>query len=225
MKSQGMYSSAVIDSFDRIACLPDEGWNHNKHYHDYLLRFLPDSRGVALDIGSGSGVFSRLLGENFNAVEGIDFSPKMIESAKSRTRQAANVSYRCLDFLDASYEKNSFDCVTSIAALHHLPLPLTLEKVINILKPGGSLLVLDLYKEETMADYLASTMGSIANRFMNAVRGAHFGDAAKRAWAAHGRLDKYSTIREVRDTCENVLPGANIRRHIYFRYSLVWVKV
>jgi ubiquinone/menaquinone biosynthesis C-methylase UbiE len=188
------------------------------------MRFVPAGGAAALDIGSGKGGFSRLLGESFKSVEGIDFSPQMIESAKSRTSPGANVIYRCLDFSNAVYQRDSFDCVTSIAALHHLPLRPTFEKVKKILKPKGVFLVLDLYKEETIADYLASVIGSVANRMQNSLRRIHISDAAKRAWTAHGRLDEYPTIREVRETCDKVLPGARLRRHIYFRYSLVWVK-
>jgi len=44
------------------------------------------------------------------------------------------------------------------------------------------------------------------------------------AWDAHGRHDTYLTLAEVRRLCAAELPGAIIRRHFFWRYSLVWRK-
>ena len=44
------------------------------------------------------------------------------------------------------------------------------------------------------------------------------------AWAEHGKVDRYMTLRQVRAVCARVLPGAEIRRHLFWRYSLVWRK-
>jgi ubiquinone/menaquinone biosynthesis C-methylase UbiE len=139
-----MNRHTVIESFNRIAQYTTEGWNHNNHYHPYLLQHLPERREKALDIGSGLGDFSRILGNHFSRVEGIDFSPKMVELARTRSTSNKNVIYYCEDFLEKDYPDNSFDCVASIAAFHHMPLGTVLEKAVRILKPGGCLLVVDL---------------------------------------------------------------------------------
>src|SRR4028118_368446 len=47
--------SVIRDDFDRIALLADEGWDHNSHYHDFLLRQLPERFRAALDAGGGTG--------------------------------------------------------------------------------------------------------------------------------------------------------------------------
>jgi hypothetical protein len=44
------------------------------------------------------------------------------------------------------------------------------------------------------------------------------------AWAAHERHDLYPTMTEVRALCASVLPGAKIKQHLLWRYSIVWEK-
>src|SRR5437868_4726022 len=48
----------VQADFDRIALLSkqdaDEGWNHNNHYHRFLLEQVPACCAYALDIGCGT---------------------------------------------------------------------------------------------------------------------------------------------------------------------------
>ena len=44
------------------------------------------------------------------------------------------------------------------------------------------------------------------------------------AWDEHGRHDSYLTLSEIRKTCADVLPGASVKRHLLWRYSLIWKK-
>jgi hypothetical protein len=44
------------------------------------------------------------------------------------------------------------------------------------------------------------------------------------AWAAHERHDLYLRMREVHALCDDVLPGARIKKHLLWRYSIVWQK-
>jgi hypothetical protein len=44
------------------------------------------------------------------------------------------------------------------------------------------------------------------------------------AWAEHGRTDVYPTLSQVRRSCETILPGAHLTRHLLWRYSIIWTK-
>jgi hypothetical protein len=44
------------------------------------------------------------------------------------------------------------------------------------------------------------------------------------AWAAHERHDIYPTMTEVRALCARILPSAKIKKHLLWRYSIVWQK-
>jgi hypothetical protein len=42
------------------------------------------------------------------------------------------------------------------------------------------------------------------------------------AWVAHAPNYVYPTLAQVREVCDRVLPGARVRRHLLWRYSIVW---
>jgi ubiquinone/menaquinone biosynthesis C-methylase UbiE len=214
----------VIASFDRIADHATDAWDHNSHYHAYLLRHLPSGRDAALDVGAGLGAFSRLLADRFDRVEAIDFSPEMVARASPRSASHANLHYTCGDFMAHAYPPASFDCVACIAALHHLPVREALATMADLLKAGGRLLVLDLYRAETVGDVLISAAGAAASAATRVVRKARQSEALRAAWAEHAPLDHYLSITEIERICSDVLPRARVRRHLYFRYSLIWEK-
>jgi hypothetical protein len=116
------------------------------------------------------------------------------------------------------------NCIASIATLHHLPMAEMLTRMRSALKPGGALLVLDLYRQDGLGD-IASSM--VAAPLSIAFRAARTGrlraaPAVRSAWAAHAPHDRYLTLAEVRRICARVLPGARVRKHLFWRYSIIW---
>ncbi len=214
----------VIASFDAIAKLAVGGWNHNNHYHRYLLRHVPLRRGLALDVGCGTGEFSRVLSGRFDTVIGIDFSPEMINVANQTGGAAKNVEYMCRDFAETEFADGSFDCVVSIAALHHMNMSDTLERAARLLRPGGRLMILDILRATVFVDYLYASAGVNINFFGRRVRQEPKSRELKKAWADHGPLDHYSSASEICEVAGRLLPRYRFRRHLYFRYSLVWEK-
>ena len=89
----------IRDDFDRIALYDREMWNHNNHYHPFLLKQLPRGN-IALDIGCGTGEFSRLIAQRFDRVIALDLSPKTIEIARQRSQDYRNIDYRVADILN-----------------------------------------------------------------------------------------------------------------------------
>lgn len=216
----------IQQDFDRLADLDGEGWSHNAHYHPFLLKHLPASSELdALDIGCGTGTFARLLAQRFRRVLALDLSPRMIEVAKERSRGVPNIDFQVGDVMDFPLPAG-LGCVASIATLHHLPLGPVLEKIKPALAPGGMLLVLDLYKAATLADYATSAVAFPINLLLKRIKNGRVRDSAevRAAWEAHGRTDVYLPLSEVRAVAGNLLPRAQVTRHLLFRYSLVWKK-
>jgi hypothetical protein len=102
------------------------------------------------------------------------------------------------------------------------------------LKPGGVLLILDLFEPARLSDSLLpglsdSLLNLLAIPVSVTLRLLHHGRLLPRrevrdAWAAHERHDSYPTMPEVHALCEQILPGAKIRKHLLWRYSIVWKK-
>ena len=218
--------STIQEDFDRIALVSTDGATHNDHYHNFLLRQLPSNCQNALDIGCGTGTFARRLAERSEQVMAVDLSPEMIRLARERSAKFPNINFELADVCDMPFQARSFDCVASIATLHHLPFAEMLLKMKAALKPGGVLLILDLFEPEGAAD---SVLNLLAVPVSVGLRLIHHGRLLPRreertAWTAHERHDSYPTLSEVRTLCERILPGAKIRKHLLWRYSIVWTK-
>ncbi|MDQ6652669.1 MAG: class I SAM-dependent methyltransferase [Acidobacteriota bacterium] len=136
--------STIQQDFDRIALVSEDGGTQNDHYHNFLLRHLPSNCHDVLEIGCGTGAFARRLAQRSERVLAVDLSPEMICIARERSAQFPNIDFQLADIRDRHLPLESFDCIASIATLHHLPIPEILLKMKNALKPGGVLLILDL---------------------------------------------------------------------------------
>ncbi|HEX8399790.1 MAG TPA: class I SAM-dependent methyltransferase, partial [Pyrinomonadaceae bacterium] len=84
---------SIQSDFDRIALLCDENWNHNAHYHRYLINQIPERCRHILEIGCGTGEFSRLLAKRAERVLAIDLSPQMIRLARARSKSYPNIDF------------------------------------------------------------------------------------------------------------------------------------
>lgn len=211
--------------FDRLAAYETAAWNHNTHYHAYLLRHAPARMASALDVGCGAGRFTRLLAQRADAVTGLDLSPNMIQLARERSASVPHVAYEVADVMQLDLPTNDYDCIASIATLHHLPLADVLGKLKAALKPSGVLLVLDLYVEAGPVDALYGLLSMPWHAWLARRHRAGASSAAARAaWELHGQHDVYMPLREIRRTARAVLPGAQVRRLLLWRYALVWRK-
>lgn len=217
---------SIQSEFDRLALVSEDGAAHNDHYHNFLLRQLPSHCENALEVGCGTGGFARLLAERADHVLALDLSPEMIRLARERSTRSPNIEYQCRDFLSRPLPADRFDCIASIATLHHLPLREALLKLKAALKPSGLLLILDLFEPVGVSDYL---LNFVAVPVSVGLRFKHYGRLRQRpevraAWAAHEAHDLYPTMRDVHALCDELLPGAKIKQHLLWRYSIVWKK-
>jgi ubiquinone/menaquinone biosynthesis C-methylase UbiE len=224
-----MASKFIQSDFDRLAVLDKEEWNHNNHYHAYLLRQLPNPCVACLDIGCGAGAFARLVAAQAGPaarVMGLDLSPEMIAAARARSAGYPNLEFIQADFLAWPFPPDRYDCIVTIATLHHLPLETALEKMKAALNPGGVLLALDLFSSESLSDFLLGLAALPVNAALSLIKTGHLRQPrhVRKAWAEHAQHDKYPRLSTIRQVCAGLLPGARVTRHLLWRYSLVWVK-
>lgn len=219
----------IRSDFDRIASLEQPKqptWDHNSHYHGFLLKQLPSRCASILDIGCGTGRFARLLAERSDRVIAIDLSPKMIEVAKQQSEGYANIDFQVANILEWEFPVEQFDAIVSIATFHHLPLERLLPSLKIALKPGGKLVILDLLEHESLQDSLSDVIAVPLNWIFQALknRGIRPTPEAIEARQEHARTDNYLTQSQVRQICERTLMRATVRRHLFWRYSVVWEK-
>jgi hypothetical protein len=88
------------------------------------------------------------------------------------------------------------------------------------LAPGGVLLVQDLFQDAGAWDRVLGGVALVASLGRRARASAE----TRAAWAEHASSDRFLTLPEVRQRAAVVLPGARVRRHLRWRYSLVWRK-
>jgi SAM-dependent methyltransferase len=204
-------SETVRQDFDRIAPLVSDGPGP---YDDHVLSQVPSPCARALDVGCGTGHFARRLAARCDQVLAIDLSPNMIEVAQRRA--LPNLEFRVADVLREELPRE-LDLVVSITALHHLPFEETLQKLAAALRPGGRLVVHDIVDNSSWIGQLAQT----ANRL---VQRAPAHPELRAAWEAHDEHDCFLPMAEVRRRARGILPGVRIRRHLRWRYTLVYEK-
>ena len=218
--------SRIRADFDRIALLPDGGGiDHNARYHEFLLRHVPRGCGLALDIGCGKGAFARELARRSHRTIGIDASPNMIRIARDQSRDVPNLNFEVADVMTCDLGDARFDCIASIATLHHMPPAEVLPRIARALRPSGVLLVLDLCRSSSLSERALDVAALAIGAFTRLIRRRwRVEPAVARAWREHGATDRYHTLPEVRAFCRAQLPGATVTRHLMWRYSVVWIK-
>ncbi|TSB17208.1 class I SAM-dependent methyltransferase [Streptomyces benahoarensis] len=111
-----MLSPRLLKALERFNAT--YAWDHNAHYHRWILQQLPRRFDRALDVGSGSGGLARLLAGRAATVEGIDADPVITARARELTPEALPVTYTVADAVTA---EGPYDAISCVATIHHLP--------------------------------------------------------------------------------------------------------
>jgi ubiquinone/menaquinone biosynthesis C-methylase UbiE len=187
---------------------------------------VPERCQQILDIGCGTGEFSRLLAGRAERVLAIDLSPQMVRLARERSKLYPNIDFVECDVMTYQLPDNRFDCIASLTTLHHLPATAILRKISKALKPGGIFVGLDLYQRSNLRDLLFDVVAYPANLFLRLIKTGKPGLSreVREAYAEHGKTDTYLTLPQIKQICTGVLPGARVNRHLFWRYSIIWKK-
>lgn len=219
-------TSSIEADFDRLALLDDEGWTANNHYHNLLLKHVPANCENALEIGCGTGAFARQLAERCGRVIGLDLSAEMIRVARSRSSRFENLEFQVADAMTWDFPQSHFDFICSIATLHHLEQRELLPKIRDALKPHGVLVILDLVQSNSLVERMFDVIGLGVSGSLRLIHNGRLQPPpeVRKAWEQHGKHDSYSTFSEMRALADEILPGASVRRHLLWRYTLVYQK-
>ena len=231
----------------------DVSWDHNSHYHGHLLRqVLPpgppvDRRGRpgpsrggpadalparsrALDVGCGGGRFARVLATRGFRVDAIDPASRMIDMARTLTPPRLPIDYRVASLGEAELDPEGYGFVSAVSSIHHMPFGPSLERMASALAPGGTLAVLGHYREHSWSDAAVSlaalgpqwTIGAglrVARTLTGTPDLHRVGPTAEMPVCEPG-MD----LDEIAGAVRRHLPGARLRRLLFWRYSLVYTR-
>jgi SAM-dependent methyltransferase len=93
---------------------------------------------TVLELGCGTGTFTRELARSGADVVAIDVSPELLEIARAN-HSAPNVHYQTENAYALSYRDAAFDSVVGSSVLHHLEVEEALRNIYRVLKPGGTI--------------------------------------------------------------------------------------
>jgi ubiquinone/menaquinone biosynthesis C-methylase UbiE len=151
------YFESVADEWDEITSsyFPDES------RRDAALGLL-DSKATIVDIGCGTGKSAATIAPFVGKVIGVDHSRAMLAQAKHRAKELGlkNCDFRLADWHKLPVKTNSADAAWSTMALHHEEDPtILLKEMARVVKPGGSVLIVDLKKHDY--DWLRDEMHDV----------------------------------------------------------------
>jgi 2-polyprenyl-3-methyl-5-hydroxy-6-metoxy-1,4-benzoquinol methylase len=91
-----------------------------------------------LELGCGTGYFTRELARSGADIVAVDVSAELLEIAQADC-PAKNVRYEIQNASVLSYPGTVFDSVVGSSVLHHLEVKRALGEIYRVLKPGGTI--------------------------------------------------------------------------------------
>lgn len=195
-------------------------WSHNDHYHRWIMRRLPERRCRALDVGCGRGELLELLVARFERVDGVDVDAEMARVSGRRFAEHDKITIR-----HESFERvvGRYDLIVMVAVLHHLDLKPALRRVVELLDDGGRVLVVGLARPATPLDQVWDLASAVLNPIIGLAKHPHVA-RNRAATPPFSVVEPTLSFDEIRADAQQMLPGARMRRRLFFRYSLEWTK-
>lgn len=190
-------------------------WNHNIHYHRLILDAAPPGCARALDVGCGDGMLARQLRTVAEQVTAIDLDVASLDRARAEADE--RIDYVLGDVRTQPFAPASFDLVASVAMLHHVDAEAGLARMAELVRPGGVVAVVGLACSRGAADLALDIAAVVATRAYRLRRG-FWEHGAPTVWPPPHTYAELATI------ARRVLPGVRYRRHLLWRYSLVWTR-
>jgi ABC-2 type transport system ATP-binding protein len=134
------YWSRFADNFEELST-----YVVGKTDIDIVLKKLGEQKDLkkTLELGCGSGTYSRVIASEASELHATDFSDEMVNTAQKAMKAFPNVCVEKENCFELSYGNKTFDTVLMANLLHIVPEP---EKAIaeakRVLKTGGSIIII-----------------------------------------------------------------------------------
>jgi SAM-dependent methyltransferase len=214
----------IRDEFDRIALASAPADEGSHPYDRMLMSSIPQGCRRLIDLGCGTGRLTRAMAQHAAHVTAVDVSPEMLRVAREHCVGHPNIAVVEADLLNLPATLGRFDCVISVNVLHHFPAADAVQAMKAVLAPGGLLIVHDVRQSAGAFDRLLDgprVAVKAAWRLARVSRVRAF-LRERAAWARHAHGDVIPTADEIEAMRDSALPGAELRQHFLWRYTLVW---
>ncbi|WP_327111712.1 class I SAM-dependent methyltransferase [Nocardia sp. NBC_01730] len=196
-------------------------WSHNDHYGPWVVGQVAASGARhVLDVGCGTGNLIARLRRRAITVTALEPDSATVRVAAQRFADDPAVTIAQADFAGRDPQRR-WDAVTLVAVLHHLPLMPTLRELRHCLAPGGRLVVVGCYRGAGPIDLLTGLTAMLVNPVMGLVKHPARADVPPQHMTAP-TADPEETLADIRAAAALALPGARIRRRLFWRYTLVY---
>ncbi|MBT2479412.1 bifunctional 2-polyprenyl-6-hydroxyphenol methylase/3-demethylubiquinol 3-O-methyltransferase UbiG [Streptomyces sp. ISL-94] len=195
-------------------------WDHNAHYHRWIMRQLPRRFEKALDVGSGSGDLARLLASRATSVLAVDADPAIVARARELTPPGAPAAFTVAD-ARTEVAAGPYDVITCVATIHHLPFSDTLIRLRRHLAPGGTLVVVGVARARSLGDHFLGAAALPANVAMAWIKNKGRKAPRPDSMTAPAR-PATMTFADIVADARRVPPGVRLRRRLFWRSTLVW---
>jgi SAM-dependent methyltransferase len=108
----------VSESWDAAAAMFDDEPDHGLRdpeirdaWRRLLRQHLPEPPARVADLGCGTGTLSVLLADEGYAVDGVDFSPEMVDAARDKAAGRPAVTFAVGDAGTPPFEREAYDVV------------------------------------------------------------------------------------------------------------------
>jgi ubiquinone/menaquinone biosynthesis C-methylase UbiE len=123
---------------------------------DILNKLKLESKETVLDLGCGTGFLFRHINKQAEFLVGLDLSQKVLQEAKKRTKNMANVALILADADNTPFPDHTFDKVFAITVLQNMPDPTkTISEMKRVSKPQATFAVTGFKKTFTQESFVA----------------------------------------------------------------------
>ena len=144
-------------------------------YFDIVDESILNSNSLVLDIGCGSGRWSKYIANKAKFVEAIDPSNAVFSAIRLLKNDNVRVSKASVE--NIPFADESFDFAFSLGVLHHIPnTPLALKESVKKVKKGGYFLVYLYYSLDNRGSlykllfHLSNSIRFIISKLPNAIK-------------------------------------------------------
>lgn len=141
---RSVYEEIASEYDERVPGVTQNDARFTETEADFLLKKM-SAADTVLDMGCGTGRFTIPLAKVARSVSGLDLSAAMLAQAREKAeKEGLAISFYEADMAHMPFENETFDAVTCMLALMHIPLEKRQSVFLEasrVLKPGGRMLI------------------------------------------------------------------------------------